>query len=359
MEDRKIAEGEVANVAPEETEEGATPVPARPSKARLSKKGPARRKTTRLPAAPAAESRSRTARTVRAFPASSFGEAIILATAIWQYAAGERVRRLTLFDSLNKSPESGPSRQLVTNSGRYGLTTGSYASEYLELTPKGSIASNPESPPAERLRAQFELSIEGIPAFAALYENYRGKKLPGHAVVRDFLKEHGVPDANTQECLDTFVVNSKQLGMLRTIGGAERIVSIEQLIEETQRGATPEPAAASAPGLTAPATAPSRGRAPGATARPASEWSSLCFYVTPIGREGSEERMHSDLFLSAIVEPAVTEFDLHVVRADQIGKPGMITAQIIEHLVKARLVIADLSFHNPNVFYEVATRVRS
>jgi hypothetical protein len=44
------------------------------------------------------------------------------------------------------------------------------------------------------------------------------------------------------------------------------------------------------------------------------------------------------------------------VRADQIGKPGMITAQVIEHLANARVVIADLSFHNPNVFYEVALR---
>jgi hypothetical protein len=34
----------------------------------------------------------------------------------------------------------------------------------------------------------------------------------------------------------------------------------------------------------------------------------------------------------------------------------MITAQVIEHLVRARLVVADLSFHNPNVFYELALR---
>lgn len=47
---------------------------------------------------------------------------------------------------------------------------------------------------------------------------------------------------------------------------------------------------------------------------------------------------------------------MKVVRADAIDKPGTITRQIIEYLIRSRLVIADLSFHNPNVFYELAIR---
>src|SRR6202043_2278908 len=50
------------------------------------------------------------------------------------------------------------------------------------------------------------------------------------------------------------------------------------------------------------------------------------------------------------------EFDLTVVRADQMGKPGMIGKQVIEHILRARVVIVDLSFHNPNVFYELCLR---
>src|SRR5207245_462681 len=89
---------------------------------------------------------------------------------------------------------------------------------------------------------------------------------------------------------------------------------------------------------------------------PARDWSKICFYVTPIGEPESEQRRHADLFLSALVEPAMAEFGLKVVRADQIGKPGMITAQVLEHVVRSKLVIADLSFHNPNVFYELSVR---
>ncbi len=39
-----------------------------------------------------------------------------------------------------------------------------------------------------------------------------------------------------------------------------------------------------------------------------------------------------------------------------MSKPGMIGRQVIEHILRARLVVADLSFHNPNVFYELCLR---
>lgn len=82
----------------------------------------------------------------------------------------------------------------------------------------------------------------------------------------------------------------------------------------------------------------------------------MCFYVTPIGAEGSEQRKHSDFMMEFIIGPAVRELGLTLIRADQLAKPGMIGKQIIEHILKAKLVVADLSFHNPNVFYELCLR---
>jgi hypothetical protein len=81
-----------------------------------------------------------------------------------------------------------------------------------------------------------------------------------------------------------------------------------------------------------------------------------CFVISPIGDEGSPTRQRSDKVLDYFIEPVVTEYGYEPVRADEIGDPGMITSQVIEYAVDSPLAIADLTNHNPNVFYELAVR---
>lgn len=82
----------------------------------------------------------------------------------------------------------------------------------------------------------------------------------------------------------------------------------------------------------------------------------VCFVISPIGDDDSEERKHSDLVLGSLIEPALEELGLKAIRADKISKPGLITGQVLDHLTRAAMVIADLSFGNPNVYYELALR---
>jgi len=82
----------------------------------------------------------------------------------------------------------------------------------------------------------------------------------------------------------------------------------------------------------------------------------LCFVIAPIGEEGSEIRRRSDQVLKHIITPAATECGYKTIRADKISEPGMITSQVIQHLIDDALVIADLTGRNPNVFYELAIR---
>ena len=83
-----------------------------------------------------------------------------------------------------------------------------------------------------------------------------------------------------------------------------------------------------------------------------------CFVVGPIGREGDAVRKKSDFLLKGIVKPVLEHdpFNYKVTRADEMSKPGMISIQVIDAVINADLVVADLTGHNPNAFYELALR---
>lgn len=84
--------------------------------------------------------------------------------------------------------------------------------------------------------------------------------------------------------------------------------------------------------------------------------SKSCFFIAPIGAEGTEARRRSDQVLRHIITPAAKECGYTPVRADQIPQPGIITTQVIGHLLNDDLVVADLTGGNPNVYYELAVR---
>jgi hypothetical protein len=286
-------------------------------------------------------------RTNRPFPAGPFAEALEFAKQIYDFGSGQPVRRLSLFDHLQRTPDSGTSRQSITNAGKYGLLRGSYASDQLELTPEGKKVCDDGTSPRENARLKAKLAILDVTPFAAVYERFVNAKLPARAALIDSMRSVGVEEEHLEEGVDTLIVNLKAVGLLQTLSGAERVVTLEHLLD-------------SLPGVHAPnviesISGESTPRQELMTQEQAS-FESTCFYITAIGPADSDARKHSNLFLESIVEPAIKTVGLNVVRADQIDKPGVITRQIIEYLLKARLVVADLSFNNANVFYELALR---
>ncbi len=201
-------------------------------------------------------------------------------------------------------------------------------------------------PKREQAREQIKLAVEDIEPFAKLHERFVGKALPARAALIDAAREFDVGSDAAEEAVDTFILNLRFVGLLKTLSGAERIVSKDLALDAL-------PASPSSANFTHQLATEQFN--PIITAEHA-QFESTCFYITPIGSDDSEQRKHSDLFLGSFVEPAIQSFGLKVVRADQIDKPGVITKQIIEYIVRSRLVIVDLSYHNPNVFYELALR---
>ncbi|MCB2154568.1 hypothetical protein KQI84_06750 [bacterium] len=87
-----------------------------------------------------------------------------------------------------------------------------------------------------------------------------------------------------------------------------------------------------------------------------------CFVIMPIGDQKygdiavtKEElrQKYDDLIKEAILK---ADPDLDVKRADDVAMPGCIGSDIVMRILHSDLVVADVSYPNPNVFYELGLR---
>jgi hypothetical protein len=87
-----------------------------------------------------------------------------------------------------------------------------------------------------------------------------------------------------------------------------------------------------------------------------------CFVIMPIGNQDYNgvkitkdelRKKYDDLIKEALLKARP---DLDVNRADDISMPGSITNDIFMRLMHSQYVIADITFPNPNVFYELGIR---
>jgi hypothetical protein len=82
-----------------------------------------------------------------------------------------------------------------------------------------------------------------------------------------------------------------------------------------------------------------------------------CLVIGPIGAVNSATRERSDRLLRELICPALAAEGYNAQRPDQFNmNHGAINDDIFGHLIEDELVIADLSEHNPNVYYELAIR---
>jgi hypothetical protein len=64
--------------------------------------------------------------------------------------------------------------------------------------------------------------------------------------------------------------------------------------------------------------------------------------------------VRSDKVLEFIIREALPEPDFFVRRGDEESSPDKITSLVVKRIREADLVVADITGHNPNVFYELA-----
>jgi hypothetical protein len=86
------------------------------------------------------------------------------------------------------------------------------------------------------------------------------------------------------------------------------------------------------------------------------EETAICFVISEIGEQGSSDRSRAGHVRKHTIEPVASQRGYATVRTDEIAEPGAITNQIVSHLLHDGMPVADLTYENPNVFYELAVR---
>ncbi|HYN86763.1 MAG TPA: tetratricopeptide repeat-containing protein [Pyrinomonadaceae bacterium] len=84
-----------------------------------------------------------------------------------------------------------------------------------------------------------------------------------------------------------------------------------------------------------------------------------CFVVMGFGEKvdfQTGRKLNLDASYHNMIKPTVEEAGLRCIRADEIVHSGVIDVPMYEQLLKADVVIADLSTYNPNAFYELGVR---
>lgn len=82
------------------------------------------------------------------------------------------------------------------------------------------------------------------------------------------------------------------------------------------------------------------------------------FVVMPFGIKESAngETINFDLVYEKLIAPAIAEAGIEPFRVDLEARAGSIQTDMLQELLLADLVVADLSIDNPNVFYELGVR---
>lgn len=174
------------------------------------------------------------------FPSTSFEKALVLAEGIVTHGIDGEMQRLTLLGRMKHSPTSSKTRNLITASTRYGLTTGSYNATILKVTEDGAFLFKPGSSPRRVMEKKLELAIEKFELFGSLYEKLKGNRLPDEDVIGDELVQAGAQADDRQRAAEIFVANLRHVGLVRNITGKDFVMSIDEVADST-------PPASSAP----------------------------------------------------------------------------------------------------------------
>jgi hypothetical protein len=259
------------------------------------------------------------------FPKNALEDAIRIPKEIEEKNAGNPMPAPDLAVAVGfRLPNDWRFQDLLRSADQYGLVerTGGNVS----LTKLGQDVVAPSSP-SQRSEALLT-AFRSVKDFEAVEKFYGGKRIPEDEFFLNTLtREFNIPRDRVDTFAKIFVDNLKFLRAF-TPGG---ISEAQALPDEALPGTTP-------PDKIPTSAAPREPRI--------REFLDTCFVMMPFG--AWFDRYYQDIYA-----PAIKEAGFEPIRADELFTTGSVVEQIWEQIQKAKVLLADLSGKNANVFYEL------
>ena len=264
------------------------------------------------------------------FPKNTLEDAIRIAKAIEEKNAGNPMPAQDIAVAVGfRQAQDWRFLDLLRSANQYGLVAGTGPSSSIQLAKLGQDVVAPSSPSqrAEALLAAFR----SVKDFEQVEQFYGGKRIPEDEFFLNTLaREFSIPRDRADVFANIFLENLKYL---RAFSGTATPID--------SHGASAEPQSPAA--QTPPEKVPSPILAKEPRIR---EFLDTCFVMMPFGA-------WFDRYYQEIYVPAIKDAGLEPVRADELFSTGSVVEQIWEQIEKSKLLLADLSGKNPNVFYEL------
>jgi len=164
----------------------------------------------------------------RPFPYHTLEEALAVAKALQEKNAGKPWKPILLANALGIKSGSTNFRDITSSSNKYGLTVGTWQSDFITLTLIGASIAKPTK--AEKEIKDRQEAVLKIELFNKIFDYYRDSKLP--SINDKFFKnmvetEFGVPPELVEECIRMLIENGKFSNILRELQGSLCVIFSE------------------------------------------------------------------------------------------------------------------------------------
>lgn len=148
------------------------------------------------------------------FPKHSLEEALRVPNALEHANGGQPLPPTETAIALGASPGSSEFRTILSSSIKYGLTSGSFNTDRVTLEQLGRNIVEPTS--NESKNASLVTAALTPPTFKAIYEYFKGKKLPESVFFQNtVVREFDVPREHAEKCVSVFHANMIFVGLIR------------------------------------------------------------------------------------------------------------------------------------------------